>query len=277
MEGVIARVFPRRTRATPTDALAFIGYPPLFLPRIDEVHVSVVFDWDLEEANRLAVAWSKVATTKIGGPACGMPGGSFTPGKYLSHGYVITSRGCPNRCWFCGVWRREGPVRELPICDGWDVLDDNLLACSAGHIASVFDMLSRQPRPPKFTGGLEAARLTKQIATDIRGLHPDAVFFAYDTPEDLAPLRRAGELMHGAGMTSAGHRLRAYVLCGYPGDTIKHAESRMVETVDAGFFPMAMPWRTGTKITGEWRRFARLWSRPALIARSLANTEEATV
>ena len=37
---LIARVFPRRTNATPTDPLAFIGYPGLFPPEVDAVHVS---------------------------------------------------------------------------------------------------------------------------------------------------------------------------------------------------------------------------------------------
>jgi hypothetical protein len=78
----------------------------------------------------------------------------------LKKGYVITSRGCPNRCWFCSVWRREGEViRELPVTDGWNVLDDNLLVCSENHIRAVFAMLARQRRMPLFTGGLEAAWL----------------------------------------------------------------------------------------------------------------------
>ena len=42
-----------------------------------------------------------------------MSGGDFVPGRYLAPGYVITSRGCPNRCWFCSVWRREGALREF--------------------------------------------------------------------------------------------------------------------------------------------------------------------
>ena len=49
----IVRVFPRRTSATPTDDLAFVGDPPLFLPEADEVHVSCTFTWDRAEARRL--------------------------------------------------------------------------------------------------------------------------------------------------------------------------------------------------------------------------------
>ena len=55
---MIARVFPRRTKATPVDELAFIGDPGLFVDdmNITEVHVSVTFSWDLPEADRLASA-----------------------------------------------------------------------------------------------------------------------------------------------------------------------------------------------------------------------------
>lgn len=45
---------------------------------------------------------------------------------------------------------------ELPITDGYNVLDDNLLACSEKHIHDVFDMLKRQKEKPIFTGGIEA-------------------------------------------------------------------------------------------------------------------------
>ena len=59
---LIARVFPRRTNATPEDELVFIGCQPpmLALPEIDEVHVSVAFTWDLPAAERLAEEWLTV-------------------------------------------------------------------------------------------------------------------------------------------------------------------------------------------------------------------------
>ena len=66
----IARVFPRRTSATPDDELAFVGDPPLFLPTADEVHVSCTFTWDRPQAQRLARAWANHGyTVRIGGPA----------------------------------------------------------------------------------------------------------------------------------------------------------------------------------------------------------------
>ena len=101
----IVRVFPRRTKATPDDPLAFTGPPPKGgLPDMEEVHVSVAFTYDMEKACQLAEQWMKLGVpVHMGGPAFNMPGGDFVPGMYLKKGYVITSRGCPNRCWFCSV------------------------------------------------------------------------------------------------------------------------------------------------------------------------------
>ncbi len=106
---MIARVFPRKTKATPVDDYAFIGEPGLFIPdNITEVHVSVAFTWDITEAERIAKAWERIAPVKIGGPAYGDKGGDFIPGMYLKKGYVITSRDSVNVCDY---------VQLLGICN----------------------------------------------------------------------------------------------------------------------------------------------------------------
>lgn len=152
----IARVFPRKTVATPDDELAFVGAPPKILLDIDVVHISVTFSYDVERAEQLAEVWHKVGIpVKIGGVAMGDKGGIFVPGRYLRKGYVITSRGCPNHCALCTVPAREGDLRELPITEGHNVCDSNILACSEKHIRGVFAMLKNQPERPIFTGGLE--------------------------------------------------------------------------------------------------------------------------
>ena len=215
----IIRVFPRRTAATPDDALAFVGDPPMpaFQPYADEVHVSVTFSWDLSEAERLKRAWERFyPVVKIGGPALGDPGGEFVPGRYLKAGYVVTSRGCPNNCWFCVVPKREGRIRELPITNGWNVLDSNLIACSEPHLEAVCDMLKKQDRRPRFTGGIEPAALTPNLAHKLASVRPDGLFCAYDTPSDLEPLRRAGAYLQEAGLKRK-HPLQCYVLCGWLG------------------------------------------------------------
>ena len=260
----IIRVFVRRTRGTPEDGMSFIGDPGLFLPEAEEVHVSVAFSWDVEEAWRLVHAWSKFyRTVLIGGPA--LTGrvdlGDFEPGMYLKRGYVITTRGCPNRCWFCLVPDREGLLREMPIRDGFDVLDNNLLAASRGHIERVLDMLVRQKERARFTGGLEARRVEPWFAAALKEIRPAAGFLAYDRPGEEAAVRDAARLLLPC-FTS--RRLGCYVLCGYACDTLSAARGRCQFAAELGMVPFPMYYRGGDwsgRVPGDWRVFLRRNSR----------------
>jgi len=269
----IARVFPSRTSMTPDDALAFINCPPpmLALPEIEEVHVSVTFTWDIPRAEWLAKQWEAVGVpVRVGGVAYGKPSGEFIPGMYVKYGATITSRGCPNSCWFCSVPKREGRLRELPVQDGWNVLDDNLLACSEAHIREVFSMLKRQPHPAKFTGGLEARILKPWHADGLRELKPSRMYFAYDTPDDYEPLLDAGRMMREEGHTVASHTMCCYCLIGFPGDTFSRAEKRLFDTIKAGFMPYAMLFRDDTgKRDPEWMKFQREWLRERIVGKKM--------
>ena len=219
----------------------------------------ILFLWDITE--------SPPATglpVRMGGPAFCEPGGAFVPGRYLKYGYVITSRGCPNRCWFCSVPKREGGVlRELPITSGWNVLDDNLLACSEAHIRAVFAMLMQRQERPAFTGGLEARLLRPWHVELLQASRAKRMFFAYDTPDDYEPLIAAGRLLRSEGVTQTSHRAACYVLIGYPGDTMDAAEKRLLDTYRAGFWPFAMLYRDASgKQAEQWHKFQRLWVRP---------------
>jgi hypothetical protein len=264
----IARVFPRKTKATPTDELAFVGMPTLTLDA-DEIHISVAFTFDIPEAERLAYQWQKFGLpVRIDGPAFNHPGGEFTPGMYLKPGYVITSRGCPNHCWFCEVPKREGALRELEVKPGWNVLDDNLLACSQGHILSVFRMLGEQKQKPLFTGGLEAARLKPWHAKLLYAVKAERMYFAYDTPNDYEPLVEAGKTLRAEGFTTntTHWKTYAYVLIGYKGDTFEKAEKRLLQTLDAGFMPYAMLYKDKDGYEDEtWAKFRGQWIRPTII------------
>jgi hypothetical protein len=270
----IIRVFPRRTNATPDDANVRINALPSPLSdadNADAVHISVTFSWDLPLAEFLYKQWRHVAPCTIGGPATGQRGEEFVPGMYLKKGYVITSRGCNNNCWFCYVPKREGKLRELPITEGHIVTDNNLLACSDAHIKTVFAMLSKQKEKPQFTGGLEARLLKKWHAESLLELKPASMYFAYDTPADYEPLVEAGKLLHEVGFKQGNHIARCYVLIGYKGDTIERAEKRLRDTWAAGFMPMAMLYNKYEKglHSTDWKRFQREWARPQIVGYKL--------
>jgi hypothetical protein len=249
--------------------LAFIGEcpDPKVLEQlgldIGEVHVSVCFSADKDYAECLSEEWRTVGVpVKIGGRAYGDPGGEFIPGMYLRLGKTITSRGCNNHCGFCDVWKREGPLRELEIKPGYDILDNNLLSCSETHIRAVFEMLKGQKEPARFTGGLEAKIMKPWHVELLANARVDRFYCAYDTQDDYEPLVQAGRMLRDAGLQGKAY---AYVLVGYRGDTQERAEKRLYDTARAGFLPYAMVYidETGEKPEG-WAQFQRKWTRPAI-------------
>jgi len=267
----LIRVFPRRTKATPDDDLVRFGPPGLF-DDADRVHVSVTFTYDKAIAEQLAEQWRHVAPTEIGGVAYGDNSLEFIPGRYIKPGYTITSRGCPRRCWFCGVWKKWPEPNLLPIYDGWNVLDDNLLACPRDHVEAVFAMLRRQGRRIEFTGGLEALALQDYQVDLLASLKPKpTMFFAYDPGDAFETLESAARRLLAAGFRRQSHRMRAYVLIGYPKDTLDLADKRLRQMTGIGFTPFAMLWRPETpsqekwKPEDKWRAFQRRWARPAMI------------
>ena len=265
------RVFPRRIKnSTPTDPAVRVGFPTWF-DEAERIMISVTFTWDIPFAEQLALEWERVAPVTIGGPAYDDPGGDFVPGMWLRPGYVITSRGCPNCCWFCDAWRREGrTVRELPITQGWDILDSNLLACSWSHFAAVVEMLKSRPQSAKFTGGLEPARLTRRHVEKLTELTIEQIYLAYDPPDDLEPLRIAAALMEEAGLIrrckdGTDHRKGCFVLCGFPGDTFEAADQRIREVISLGLRPFANAFRDETgQIDPDWSKWERVRKRAAL-------------
>lgn len=272
----IARVFPRRTSATPDDELVFTGLLPIEILAtgggIDEVHISCTFTYDIPNAEALARSWECLGIpVKIGGPAFGDRMGDFVPGLYIKRGYTFTSRGCPNHCWFCSVAEAaHGKIRELPITDGYNILDDNVLATSEEHFRAVIEMLKRQPERPIFTGGIEAKILKPWQAELMKEAKTKRLYCAYDTPDDLEPLVQAGKIFRDAGFTITSHTLCCYVLIGYRGDTFEAAEKRLIQTIRAGFVPYAMLYRDKDGETApEWRAFQREWCRPIIVGKKV--------
>ena len=263
----ILRIFPRKTTATPDDANVIINRMPNLFDVADRINISVSFMWDIPRAEKLFKAWQVVAPVEIGGPAFNEPGGEFESGLYLKKGYTITSRGCPNKCWFCSVWKREPVLRELEIKSGWNIVDDNLLATSDQHIKNIFKMLRDQKHPAIFSGGIEAKLLKKWHVDLFASIRLKELFCAYDTPDDYEPLVEAGKLLKQANITYENRKARAYVLIGYPGDTMENALIRIKQTLNAGFFPFAMLYRNDKgEFKREWRQFQRQWANPIITA-----------
>ena len=240
---------------SPNDSDSFFGSPDETTPLYDEVHISVTFTWDIPKVKDLIKAWGSFGKVKVGGPAYGDPGGDFISGLYLNTDVTITSRGCPNKCPFCFVPKREGKIRELPISPGRIVQDNNLLACSDSHLGRVFDMLKMQKKID-LSGGLEAGRITEDIVVELKKLRIYQIWTAFDKPQDKDKVTKAIELLR---LHFNRNKVRCYVLIGYEGDTLDAAENRLRWVYDVGALPFAMLYHTHT----EWKKLQRPWTRPA--------------
>ena len=211
------RVFPRRTKWTPTDDKSFVGDPPLIRPIDNMVMVSVLFTWDILEGKRLVKAWSQYYDNVIiGGPAFGSVAEEFIPGQFIKDGVTITSRGCIRNCPWCFVPSREGIIKEISIKNGYIIQDNNLLACSRSHIENVFVMLRSQKEGIQFKGGLDS-RLLKQWHVDLfNTIKVSEFWFACDEYRSLDHLYRVADLM----ADYPSKKKRCFVMIGYDSEPI---------------------------------------------------------
>ena len=262
----IIRVFVRRTSYTPDDPLAFVGPPPMscFIPEHDEVHVSCVFTWDMDEAEDLAYQWEGATNkpVRLGGPAYHSRVDGFTPGLYVRKGIIFTSRGCNNNCPWCGVRQIEGKLRELPICEGNIIQDNNFLQCSRQHKDKVFDML-RSQRGICFRGGLETDLIDDHFVSSITSLRISELWLACDTDAALPRFKEACAKLTDVGFNR--NQIKCYSLIGHD---MEAEEQRNREIYRAGAMPFSQLERDfsrkKTEYSAEWRAFERQWQRPAV-------------
>lgn len=266
------RIFPRKTKATPDDENVRFGLPGLF-DEADQILISVTFIEDIEKAENLYDSWKYVSSDiEIGGPAFDDYGNEFNPGLFLKKGYIFTSRGCPNNCWYCKTPQREGKIRELIIKEGYNILDSNLLACSENHIKAVFQMLSKQKERPKFTGGFDTQFIKPWIVEALKELNSKEIFFAYDKRIDYEPLIETCKLLKKyEELPNPSHVYRCYVLIGYENDTIEAAERRLNQILELGLLPMAMLYdkEKHRQAQDGWVAFQWHWCRMHIVATKL--------
>lgn len=267
----IIRVFPERNTYTPDDDMAFVGFPPLWIPDHDEVHISCTFTWDMDYCEQLAIAWEAATDkpVKLGGVAFGDAGGEFVPGKYVKQGVTFTSRGCNNNCPWCFVRQREGKLTELPIVPGNIIQDNNFLQTSREHQAKVFEMLKTQ-RQIEFRGGLENRLINPWFAEKCAELQAEhklrALWLAVDTDAALDSFAKALEILRGSGLKVNNGNMMVYALS--YGQNLEADEKRMRAIYELGGMPRCQlyraPTRNKTRYPKDVEAWSRIFQRPAL-------------
>lgn len=250
---------PRITSYTPEHAVC--RYPVIWDDMKGHAEMSVVFTYDRPKAEDMAEAWRDWGwTVNIGGPAYDDQGDEFIVGKYTKQGVTITHRGCNRECSWCYVPKREGKIRLLDIKAGYILNDNNILACPREHQRKVFEMLRTQ-KHVSLRGGLDARLLTDWALDEIRSLHLDSLFLAYDSKDNKASIPAIIKCRK-AGIPQ--DKIRCYVMIGN-WETMEQSEERCLEVLHNGGMPFAQLYDgIETNQLKEWKALARKWSRPAI-------------
>lgn len=118
--------------------------------------------------------------------------------------YGFLTRGCPNKCKWCVVPRKEGPVH--PYMDVDDVavdgrnklvlMDNNVLACEYG--LQQIDKIAERGYRVDFNQALDARLITEDVArrlAKVRWLNQ--IRFGCDTPKQIVECEKAMRLIDG--------------------------------------------------------------------------------
>jgi hypothetical protein len=170
------------------------------------------------------------------------------------YGFVFTSRGCPNKCGYCAVWRIEP---ELYIVPNWKkqisecpkdtimIMDNNLAYFSEEHFIEVCEYCVGKNKRVLFEGGVDCKQLTKEKANVLAKLKKPknkttCIRIAFDRIKEDGVFQRSLKMLLDAGIKS--NYIAAYCLFNFS-DTPQEADYRCQVCTDFNIRPYAQPYK----------------------------------
>lgn len=123
--------------------------------------------------------------------------------------YGFLTRGCPNKCPWCVVPRKEGAIRPYMDCDEIAIgggrknlvlMDNNILAAGDYAIAQLNKIIKRGYRVD-FNQALDARLVNDEYArllANVKWIH-NRIRFGCDTPHQISECERAMEMINSHG------------------------------------------------------------------------------
>ena len=182
--------------------------------------------------------------------------------------FSFTSRGCPNRCGYCAVWKIE---QEAWVNPNWRaginlgkpnamISDNNLSATPDEHWHELIDYLARNKRGVVFDNGLDCKRITEDMARDLARLKftRSGMRMAFDRIKEDGVFQLAIERLIAAGVPRG--EIMAYVLFNFK-DSPREAHYRMSECRRLGIRPYPQKFTPLDWTTRRRSFIGRKWTR----------------
>jgi hypothetical protein len=155
-------------------------------------------------------------------------------GEWKDFSYIFTTRGCPNRCPWCAVWRMEPEQLISNWKDQVDITRPNILICDNNlsaqpmdHIVDVMSFIKKWELAALFDGGFDCKYITDEFAKLFRGMKfaKSGLRTAFDRIEEDGIFQRAVEKLKANASRAS---MLVLVLYNFM-DTPKEADYRMSE------------------------------------------------
>ena len=159
--------------------------------------------------------------------------------------WVMTSRGCPNKCPYCIV----NKIEDTRLIPKWETMlsgraivsldDNNLTATPRDHWRHVLQTLSERNVRVSFGNGLDCHRIDEEFATLIGRcrITSSGLRMAFDREGDRGSFGKAVRLLRDAGVPKSS--FQSYVLFNF-NDTPAQADARCREVQQLGVVPYPM-------------------------------------
>ena len=182
---------------------------------------------------------------------------------------VFTTRGCPNKCGYCMVWRMEP---EFYIQPKWEpaivnndkrlaiVSDNNLLAAPHSHVKQVVKVLNDNNKNTMFNNGIDSRLINDKNAKLLASLKyiQNGFRTAFDRMSDDGFYQKAMDRVIKAGLKVKGNSY-TYVLFNFD-DTPQEAYYRASECWKYGSNPYLMRYRPLNKLTRKHNYIGKYWT-----------------
>lgn len=200
----------------------------------DIVYLSCVFSWNKAKAPRIAKMFPG-AKVSLGGSGLDLHSELPKEVEHIEPDYSLynidysmgyTTRGCPRKCPWCLVPKKEGPIKDHALVDEFlkfghrnlILLDNNFLA-GPNWKENLLRIIAYRLKV-SFTQGLDIRLINSENARLLRRTHfynwtfkHRQLYFSFDLPEIEDAVRRGVKILVDAGIKP--YNMRFYILTGF--------------------------------------------------------------